>query len=210
MRAKVQKVKSLSKKKGGEKRFFFICIYSRAQGEKVRKRISPIKELAGRSVGSSWLAQPYHRRMSSACMGKPSCSHSSRGEVEGLCAKNTSARWACFQWHGLWNCTPAWRTDGKSLECRGILNLSLSSKFRGFFLLLLFCFAEFVLSVAPSQCVKEGESKRVWLHTPQKACLREAEGAVGGKTWERERFNRIEKGINRKRVCNAPQCTITN
>lgn len=45
---------------------------------------------------------------------------------------------------------------------------------------------EIVLSVASSQRVKEGESERVWLHMPQKVCLLEAEGAVGGKTWDRD------------------------
>lgn len=89
MRMKVQKVKSGSKKKG--KKSFLKCMYSRSLGERVRKRISPIKKLAGRGVGSSGLAQPYHSRMSSACMGKPPCLHSSRGEVEGLCSANTSA-----------------------------------------------------------------------------------------------------------------------
>lgn len=100
------RVKSGSNKKKRGKQSFLKCMY----------RISPIKELAGRGVGSSWLARPYHRRMSSACMGKPPCSHSSRGEVERLCAENTSARWACFRWHGLWNHTSAWRTDRKSVN----------------------------------------------------------------------------------------------
>lgn len=115
MSAKVQSEEWQQKKKRG-KQSFLKCMYSRAQSDKVRQRISPIKELAGRGVGSSWLARPYHRRMSSACMGKPPCSHSSRGEVERLCAENTSARWACFRWHGLWNHTSAWRTDRKSVN----------------------------------------------------------------------------------------------
>lgn len=47
------RVKSGSNKKKRGKQSFLKCMYSRAQSDKVRQRISPIKELAGRGVGSS-------------------------------------------------------------------------------------------------------------------------------------------------------------
>lgn len=175
-------------------------MYSRALGEKVRKRISPIKELAGRGVGSSWLAQPYHKRMSSACMGKPSCSHSSRGEDWGVVRGellSPVSRFSMARLRKPHTCLKNWQK---------IISVLWYPKSNPLFK-IWFCGVCLICGIIT---VCEERRKRACL-TPHatKSVLAWSWRSCGWHE-ERHRFNRIGKGINRKHVCNAPWRTTTN